>query len=203
MSKAQIHQVVVSENDLWETPFPELNEAMRKYDIHPTIDVCATLQNAKFPKFFTPEDNGLNKEWDEDFFMNCPYSEIDTWMAKALEQHLKHNVNGLCLVFSKTSVKWWHRFVEGKAETHFQKGRIRFLLNGIEPRYCNKCKTRFVEEIEHCKTCKRCKVCKEVFLDGPEKCTLCDSETEPRKIGKSSPTYDSAWVIFRKKECLV
>lgn len=175
MTKAQTHQVIVNENDLWETPPFQLEQAMIKYDVHPILDVCATPQNRKFPKYYTPDYNALNKEWIEDFFMNPPYSEITQWMKKAYEQHKKYNVTGLILVFAKTSVKWWHEYVEGKGEVHFQKGRIRFLLNGVEPRYCTKCKIRFTENISHCKECN---------------CT----------IGKSSPTYDSAWVIFRREE---
>lgn len=175
LTKAQTHQVIVGENDLWETPPDILKEIMEKHNIHPTLDVCATPQNTKFPKYFTPEDNALEQEWVEDFFMNCPYSEIVQWMKKAYEQHKQYNVNALILVFAKTSTKWWHEFVEGKAETHFQKGRIRFLLNGIEPRYCKKCKKRSTEDNPWCPTC---------------------DDTIP----KSSPTYDSVWIIFRKKE---
>jgi len=175
MTKAQTHQVIVNENDMWETPPGILEEAMIKYDVTPVMDVCATPQNTKFPKYFTPEQNGLTQEWKEDFFMNPPYSEINQWMKKAYEQHRKHNVNALILVFAKTSVKWWHKYVEGKGEVHFQKGRIRFLLDGIEPRYCTRCKIRFTENISYCKTCHS-------------------------KIRKSSPTYDSAWIIFRKEE---
>lgn len=175
MTKAQTHQVIVGEDDLWESPPLILAEAMKKYNIHPKLDVCATDFNSKCKHHFTPEYNALDKDWELDFFMNPPYSEIDLWMQKAYEQHKKYNVNGLCLVFAKTSTKWWHNWVEGKAEVRFQKGRIRFLLNGIEPRYCKHCKKRFVEEITHCKKCGN-------------------------KIGKSSPTYDSVWVIFRKEE---
>lgn len=175
MTRAQHHQVIVNINDNWETPPLVLADVMKKYDIHPIFDVCATIQNKKFPQYFTPEDNGLTKEWREDFFMNPPYSQINQWMKKAYEQHLKYNVNGLVLVFAKTSVRWWHEYIEGKAEVHFQKGRIRFLLDGVEPRYCTRCKIRFEKEISHCERCGG-------------------------KIGKSSPTYDSAWIIFRKKE---
>ena len=174
-SKAQTHQTIVKVNDLWETPSLTLDDAMTKYDIHPVLDVCATSQNAKFEKYFTPEQDGLIQEWSVDFFMNPPYSQINQWMQKAYEQYLKYNVNALILVFAKTSVEWWHEYVEGKAEVHFQEGRIRFLLNGIEPRYCIRCKFRFVKEISHCENCQ------------------C-------KIGKSRSTYNSVWVIFRKDE---
>jgi len=175
MTKAQTHQVIVNENDSWETPPDKLEEAMIKYDVNPVIDVCASFENKKFKRYFSPHVNALNQEWTEDFFMNPPYSEITLWMKKAWEEHKKYNVNALILVFAKTSVKWWHEYVEGKGEVHFQKGRIRFLLNGIESRYCTRCKIRFTENISHCKNCNY-------------------------SIGKSSPTYDSAWVIFRKEE---
>ena len=69
MTKAQTHQVVVSENDLWETPRDILEEAMIKYDVNPIRDVCATPHNTKFSKYFVPDDNALSQEWDEDFFM--------------------------------------------------------------------------------------------------------------------------------------
>jgi len=199
-TKAQTHQINISTEDNWETPVLPLKEAMIKYNITPVIDVCATAENTKFPKFFTPEQNGLTQEIKEDFFMNCPYSEIEEWMEWAYTQHVKNNVNGLVLVFAKTSVKWWHKFVEGKAEVHFQKGRIRFLLDGIEPRYCKHCKTRFVEEIDCCKTCKHCSNCKKVFRNGLDNCVICNNKMEYQKIGKSSPTYDSAWLVFRKME---
>jgi len=175
MTKAQTHQTVVNVNDEWSTPPLILEKAMKKYNIYPTLDVCATPQNTKFKKYFTVQDNSLTKNWDEDFFMNPPYSEIESWMERAWLQHVKYNVNALILVFSKTSTKWWHDYVEDKSETHFQKGRIKFLLNGVEPRHCKDCKVRFAEEITHCKICNK-------------------------KISKSSPTYDSVWIIFRKKK---
>jgi len=174
MSRAQTHQTVVNKNDSWETPPLILEKAMKKYGIHPMLDVCATNKNTKFKKYFTIQDNSLTKNWDEDFFMNPPYSEIESWMERAWLQHVKYNVNALILVFAKTGVKWWHNYVEDKAETHFQKGRIRFLINGVEPRYCKSCKIRLVKETNICEKCGK-------------------------KIAKSSPTYDSVWIIFRKK----
>ena len=175
MSKATTHQIHVEKNDSWETPQELFEQACVKYNVNPTLDVCATAQNAKFPKYYTINHNALSQEWNESFFMNPPYSEIDTWMAKAYEQHKKYNVDGIILVFAKTGTQWWHRYVEGKADVHFIQGRIRFLLNGIEPRYCKYCKIRSTQDNSVCPKCEN-------------------------KIPKSSPTYDSAWVIFRREE---
>ncbi len=55
---------------------------------------------------------------------------VSEWIAKAYSEHLSNNVNGMILTFAKTDTKWWHKYVEGKAEVHFIEGRIRFLDNG-------------------------------------------------------------------------
>ena len=62
--------------------------------------------------------------------MNPPYSNVAVFMRKAYYQHLKKNLDGLILCYAKTDTKWWHSFVEGKAEIHFIKGRIKFYKNG-------------------------------------------------------------------------
>lgn len=121
----------VNPNDYWETPNIELKKAMVNYDILPFLDVCATDRNAKFSNYFTENDDALNQDWNHNFFMNPPYSQIKTWMKKAFDEHKKNNVDGLILTQSKTDTKWWHEFVEGIAEVHFVKGRVKFLLNGI------------------------------------------------------------------------
>ena len=200
MSKAQTHQTVVIENDLWETPKTLLDEKLKELNIKPTLDVFASKDNHKFSKYYTAEDSAFNHEITETFFANPEYSNITESMKFLYHQHLKYNITGVILVFVKTSVKWWHKFVEGKAETYFQKGRIRFLLNGIEPRYCKYCKTRFIEEIEHCKTCKHCNLCQKTIPNGLTFCPTCDSKLVNQKIGKSSPTYDSVWLVYRRKQ---
>ena len=91
MTKACTHHTIVNKNDLWETPPDILQKAVTKYSVNPKIDVCANVKNKKFPKYFDSNNNALNKEWDEDFFMNPPYSEVGLWVKKAYEQHKKYN----------------------------------------------------------------------------------------------------------------
>lgn len=124
------HLKIINKNDEWETPPSLLYSAMAKYKVTPKLDVCATVSNAKFQRFFTKEQNGLSQDWDVDFFMNPPYSEITSWMAKAWQEVNKHSVTGLLLTFAKTDTKWWHQYVEAKCEVHFIKGRVRFFTNG-------------------------------------------------------------------------
>ena len=55
---------------------------------------------------------------------------VSEWIKKAYSEHLNNGVDAMILTFAKTDTQWWHKYVEGKAEVHFIKGRIRFLDNG-------------------------------------------------------------------------
>lgn len=55
---------------------------------------------------------------------------VAEWIKKAYSEHLNNGVTGTILTFAKTDTKWWHKYVEGIAEVHFIKGRIRFLDGG-------------------------------------------------------------------------
>ena len=111
----------------WETPIILFLDACFRYKVNPILDVCATLKNAKCGALFTKEINGLLKQWVIDSFMNPPYSKINSWIAKAYKEHKENNITVLALTFAKTDTEWWHKYVEGKAEVHFIKGRIKFI----------------------------------------------------------------------------
>lgn len=124
-----------SESIVWETPADLYAEACKKYNVNPKLDVCAETLTAKCKRFFTEEENALDQQWSDDFFMNPPYGvggvpPEKIWVAKAYTEHKKHNVTGMALTFSKTDTQWWHEYVEDIAEVHFQKGRISFYKNG-------------------------------------------------------------------------
>jgi len=83
-------------------------------------------------------------------------------------------VNGLILTYSKTDTKWWHEYIEGKAEVHNIKGRIKFLdENGKIKKYCKNCKTSF---------------------SGIDICPRCDGE-----LRENCAPYPSCFIIYRKK----
>lgn len=112
-----------SETDNWATPqefFDKLNSVFEF-----TLDPCASAKNAKAPKYYTAEDDGLAQNWDgERVFMNPPYGRgIGDWVKKASE------TKGLvvCLVPARTDTKWWHNYVAGGgADIHFLAGRLKF-----------------------------------------------------------------------------
>lgn len=115
-----------SQSDEWETPqwlFDELNE-----EFNFTLDPCANAQNAKCPKFYTKEDDGLSKSWaGETVFMNPPYGrEISRWVKKAYEEWRNNGTTVVCLLPARTDTRWFHEYVLPYAEIRFLKGRLKF-----------------------------------------------------------------------------
>jgi phage N-6-adenine-methyltransferase len=110
----------------WETPWPIF--AAYDAEFHFTLDVCATAENAKCPRFFSPEQNGLLQDWGDDVcWMNPPYGpQISAWMEKAWRSSLA-GATVVCLVPSRTGTRWWHDWVKGKAEVRERQGRITFV----------------------------------------------------------------------------
>jgi phage N-6-adenine-methyltransferase len=112
-----------SKTDLWATPQDFFDKYNAVYNF--TLDVCATKDNAKCPRYFTKEQDGLSQEWIGNCWMNPPYGrEISLWMKKAYESSLNGAIV-VCLVPSRTDTKWWHDYaIKGRIE--FIKGRLKF-----------------------------------------------------------------------------
>ena len=113
-----------SKTDLWATPQDFFNklDAVFRFD----IDVCAIAENAKCKQFFTPEDDGLNREWYGICWMNPPYGRgINEWIKKAYESAKKNGATVVCLIPARVDTRWWHDYC-AKGEVHFIKGRLKF-----------------------------------------------------------------------------
>jgi phage N-6-adenine-methyltransferase len=115
----------------WATP-PEVFEPLHA-EFGFTLDACATPENAKLPRYFTEEQNGLEQSWaGERVFMNPPYGkEVYAWVRKARMESVVHRralVVGL--LPASTDLKWWHEDVVGHAEVRYIRGRVRFLTDG-------------------------------------------------------------------------
>lgn len=48
----------------WETP-PEFFAALDA-EFHFTLDACATSDNAKCARYYTPDENGLSQNWSKE-----------------------------------------------------------------------------------------------------------------------------------------
>jgi len=101
-----------------------------------TVDVAATPENAKLPRFYTIDDNGLERDWiGERVYCNPPYSQIRPWVEKAGTSGAELVV--MVLPANRTEQPWWQELVEPRRDrpgsplrTEFQSGRWRFLRPG-------------------------------------------------------------------------
>lgn len=112
-----------SKSNEWETPrwlFDELNN-----DFHFTLDPCATSKNAKCKKYYTAQEDGLEKSWKgERVFCNPPYGrEISKWVKKCASGEADISV---MLIPARTDTSYFHDFIYGKARIIFLRGRLKF-----------------------------------------------------------------------------
>ena len=116
----------MSRSNEWTTPPDLFNKLNLKYNF--TLDPCCTKESALCDKYYTIEDDGLQKDWSgEIVFMNPPYGrEIGKWIEKAYKESLKGAVV-ICLIPSRTDTKYWHNFIFPYAsDIKFIKGRLKF-----------------------------------------------------------------------------
>ena len=113
-----------STRDDWETPQDIFNELNSEFGF--TLDVCASIDNAKCASFYTIADDGLVQDWSGDVcWMNPPYGRsIGAWMEKAYTES-KAGAAVVCLIPSRTDTRWWHDYAM-KGEVRFIRGRLRF-----------------------------------------------------------------------------
>lgn len=116
---------------------------------HFNLDVCATPENTKCPKFFDVVIDGLKQDWGGfTSFMNPPFSVdqlnmkgepimnargkpkrkriVDRWVAKAFHEGKKPNTIVVCLLPSRTdTVMFRHHIIYGYLI--FLNGRLKFV----------------------------------------------------------------------------
>ncbi|HHB81968.1 MAG TPA: phage N-6-adenine-methyltransferase [Devosia sp.] len=115
-----------SKNDDWGTPQDLFDRLNSIYNFQ--LDAAAASHNAKCPRFFTPHDDALQKNWAQykRIWLNPPYGRsIGDWMKKAYDES-QRGALVVCLVHARTDTRWWHNWVEGKARVTFLKGRLKF-----------------------------------------------------------------------------
>lgn len=142
--KAQNHRQQVGRrgpnpkvDDRGTTPevFDPLHERFRF-----TIDVAATATNAKLPRFYSLEDDGLAQSWaGERVWCNPPYSSIEPWIIKA-HAEMDADLIVMLLPANRTEQGWWQRQIEAhrvggrgclpRVHVEFLPGRLRFLAPG-------------------------------------------------------------------------
>lgn len=103
-----------------------------------TIDVAASAHNARLPRYYTREQDGLRQSWaGESVWCNPPYSGIEPWVAKSWLEHPATRGIVMILPANRTEQAWWQTYVEpfrdrpgSPLTVEFLPGRIRFLARG-------------------------------------------------------------------------
>lgn len=104
-----------------------------------SIDVAALPHNAKLPRFFTPDDDGLARSWaGERVWCNPPYSTIRPWVEKAWRE-VDADLVVMILPANRTEQQWWQELVEPELRNQsdrfrceFLPGRVRFIAPGAD-----------------------------------------------------------------------
>ena len=113
-----------SKRTTWETP----QEIFDAYDaeFHFTLDVCATAQTAKCPRYFSPEQDGLRQDWGTEIcWMNPPFSQVRVWLRKALDS-ANAGATVICLVKHTPGVGWGRQLIAPTTEVR-ALGRVKFV----------------------------------------------------------------------------
>jgi phage N-6-adenine-methyltransferase len=118
-------------NSEWYTP-GEYIELVRKTMGYIDIDPASNNEAQKIikaKKYFTIEDNGLNKEWKGNIWLNPPYSgkEIILFIDKLIDEFQIGNIKqAIILTNDNTDTTWFHKLAKISTAICFLRGRIKF-----------------------------------------------------------------------------
>src|SRR5579872_6136429 len=105
-------------SDEWETPRTEIIKACNILQIpYPAFDAACNSKNCKCAN--RPSVNALKFIWFQNFFLNPPFSDIDTWLTHAKICVRENELIGLCLLPMKPDQKWFSKHIG----EHFEKDR--------------------------------------------------------------------------------
>ena len=79
-----------------------------------TLDVAAAAHNAKCPRYFDLEADGLAQPWTgEIVWCNPPYSDLGAWTRKALYE-VQHGCPKVVMLLpaNRTEQRWWQETLE-------------------------------------------------------------------------------------------
>ena len=136
--KGFTHESTYNESKEWYTPKYIFDALDLTFDLDPCSPGATVVPWIPARRHITPAENGLNAHWGGSVWMNPPYgSDTPKWM-----EHLAAHGNGIALVFSRTDVRWFHKYIPKADAICFIKGRVQFVraseaqqyaLGNVEP----------------------------------------------------------------------
>jgi phage N-6-adenine-methyltransferase len=103
------------------------------------LDPAANASNAKAPRFYDVDVDGLSQPWTGRVFLNPPYGGpgrakvLESWIHKAADEtRIRRALVVVALLPAWTDTDWWHDVVwpavkAGTAEVRFHRRRLEFL----------------------------------------------------------------------------
>jgi site-specific DNA-methyltransferase (adenine-specific) len=111
-----------SRSEEWATP-QNLFEILDR-EFHFTLDACATSRNAKCPRYYTKQEDGLSQDWShERVFCNPPYGKaMLAWARKAVAEH-HQGALVVMVAHARTDTRWWAAIAPHCRQIRFVVGR--------------------------------------------------------------------------------
>jgi phage N-6-adenine-methyltransferase len=110
-----------------------------------SIDVAASTENTKLPRYYDRFDDGLAQTWaGESVWCNPPYSDIRSWIEKAHSEwdwssprRKGAELIVMLLPANRTEQGWWQDLIEpyrltSQIRVEFLRGRMRFIKPGAD-----------------------------------------------------------------------
>ena len=132
IEKKIIHVTQNSGNDEWYTPaiyVEAARSAMGSIDLDPASCEIAN-KTVKATKYFDSKENGLGKIWDENVWLNPPYSSklITVFIETVIQKCISGEVLQACvLVNNATETKWGQALLLNSQAVCFVSKRIKYL----------------------------------------------------------------------------
>ncbi len=122
--------------DDWQTPKQLFDWLDAEFNF--TLDAAANAENHLCPRWLGPGSrwpDAITVSWSGDTcWLNPPYSQIATFMAKAVLETSQPGTTVVALVPARTDTRWWHEYVWSRlgrgwnfgVRGNFLKGRLKF-----------------------------------------------------------------------------
>jgi len=122
--------LVSSKFQAWGTPRPFFDWLDAAFGF--TVDACAEKWNAKLPRFWSPEQNGLMQDGrGEVKFCNPEYGAVEAWVEKNVHD-VKRGGTAINLVASRVDADWFRACTEGaigrQRRSFFSPARVWWLV---------------------------------------------------------------------------
>lgn len=123
------HVAFNSGNNEWYTPSEYIEAAravMGSIDLDPASSVIAN-KTVKADHIYTVEDNGLEKPWFGNVWLNPPYaSDLIGKFAEKVVNELGNIKQAIVLVNNATETEWFYGMVTNATAVCFPKSRVKF-----------------------------------------------------------------------------